>query len=257
MIKQPYYMIDFSASACLFEIRVNDYPVIHMEVEGQVSTMIPINYAILKNGLQSVSATLLPNLGEVQLDPNSELKFNIKLFDVSHDFVFKEQFGEYQSEEIADKKLPIIKYNNSFKAEVPYTLEAWQDGRNLNDVKDCRKKLDSAYNKIIDLIQNGEYNTFSELISKRENNMATSMYLTKTEQEQRIKELIQDFNSGFNIQPLPSDSLMLIVGFNKAAILCRANGESALYLQNPETQEEIMLDISFYIPKDKDDFQII
>ena len=35
MKNQPYHVIDFSASACLFEIRVNDYPVIHMNVEGQ------------------------------------------------------------------------------------------------------------------------------------------------------------------------------------------------------------------------------
>ena len=43
---KPYYMIDFSASACLFEIRINDYPVIQMNIEGRVSSMIPINYAL-------------------------------------------------------------------------------------------------------------------------------------------------------------------------------------------------------------------
>ncbi|MBF8455572.1 hypothetical protein IV494_00115 [Kaistella sp. G5-32] len=47
MIKKPYYMIDFSASACLFEIRINDYPVAHMDIAGQVASTIPINFAIL------------------------------------------------------------------------------------------------------------------------------------------------------------------------------------------------------------------
>ena len=59
----PYYMIDFSGSACMFEIRVNDYPVITQDVEGQVSSMIPINYAILKDGIQTISATVLPYSG--------------------------------------------------------------------------------------------------------------------------------------------------------------------------------------------------
>lgn len=50
-------MIDFSSSACLFEIRVNDYPVIHMNVERQVARMIPINFAILESGVKSLSVT--------------------------------------------------------------------------------------------------------------------------------------------------------------------------------------------------------
>lgn len=139
MIKQPYYMIDFSASACLFEIRINDYPVIHMNVEGQVASNIPINYAILKSGTQSISLTILPNIGDLELHNKSEVKFNIKLFDVANDFVFNQQFGDYQSDPVGEKKLPIIKYMNSFQADVPYNLDVWQKGRNLKDIDDCRK----------------------------------------------------------------------------------------------------------------------
>ena len=123
MTKQPYYMIDFSASACLFEIRVNDYPVIHMNVEGQVASNIPINYAILKSGTQSISVTILPNVGDLELHPKSEVKFNIKIFDVTNDFVFDQQFGDYQSETVGEKKIPVIKHIGTFKAEVPYQLE--------------------------------------------------------------------------------------------------------------------------------------
>lgn len=64
-------MIDFSASACLFEIRINDYPVIHMNVEGQAASIVPINYAILKSGIQTVSVAILPNIGDPELHPAS------------------------------------------------------------------------------------------------------------------------------------------------------------------------------------------
>lgn len=257
MPKQPYYMIDFSASACLFEIRINDYPVVHMNIEGQVSTMIPVNFAILETGVQSISATVFPNVGDTQLHPKSELKFNIKLFDVTNDFVFDKQFGDYQSESIGEKKLPLIKYVNSFQADVPYKLEAWQRGRNLNDVDDCKKKIESAYNKIIRMIQDGQFDVYKQLIFNRENNMAISMYLTKDESEKRIEELIQDFNSGFKVQPVSKDAVMFMYANNKVAVLKRPNGEPALYLENSETEEELMLDISFYIPEGKEEFVVI
>jgi hypothetical protein len=254
---KPYYIIDFSASACLFEIRVNDYPVIQMNIEGQVSSMIPINYAILKTGKQIISATILPFIGSTELHSKSELKFNIKLFDVSNDFVFNKQFCDYQSEPIQKKGIPIIKCINTFLAEVPYKLSAWQNGENLKNIKKCREKLELAYNNIAKIIQNKQYDIFKKFISKREKNMATSMYLSEEEKQNRVKGLLSDFNSGFKVQPIPKECVMFLYADNRVAMLKKLNGESALYLKNKETEEELMLDISFYIPKGKEEFEII
>lgn len=256
-MQQPYYVIDFSASACMLEIRVNDYPVINMNITHQVSSMIPINYAILESGKQTVTASILPIAGQTEIDQHAELKFNIKLFDVTNEFVFNSQFGDYQSKPAEEKKLPVIRHESTFKAEVPYQLKAWQDGANLKDVKNCREKLDVIYHKIIRLIQNGKYDDYKNMISGREKNMAQSMYLSKGEFEGRFKELLQEFNSGMEIQPLPQDALMFLYADNRTAVLKRPNGDAALYLIDPKTQEELMLDITFYIPNGKDEFEII
>lgn len=257
MKKQPYYMIDFSASACLFEIRINDYPVLHMNVEGQVASTIPINYAILKSGLQTISATILPNIGDLKLHQKSELKFNIKLFDVMGDFNFEQQFGDYQSESVGEKKIPILKYANTFNAEVPYNLNAWQNGKNLNDVDDFREKLENAYEKIRTIILNKKYDDYKKAIAKREENMAISMYLSESESQGRVAELIDDFKSGFEIQPISKDAVMFVCANSKAAMLKKPNGESALFLQNLEKEEELMLDISFFMPEGKTEFEVI
>ncbi|MCJ7932858.1 MAG: hypothetical protein MUW56_04310 [Chryseobacterium sp.] len=256
-MQQPYYVIDFSASACMFEIRINDYPVIHMNAANQVSTMIPINYAILEKGKQTITASVLPVAGQTELDKQAELKFNIKLFDVTNNFVFDKQFGDYQSKPVQDKKIPVIRYDSSFEAEVPYKLDAWQDGTNLKEVKDCREKLDLAYNRIIRLIQNGKYEEYKKLIARRENNMAQSMYLSDQESEGRFKELLNEFVGGMKIQPVPDDAAMILYADNRTAVLKRLNGDAALYLVDPKTQEELMLDITFYIPKGKTEFEII
>lgn len=39
--------------------------------------------------------------------------------------------------------------------------------------------------------------------------------------------------------------------------LKKPNGESALYLKNAKTEEELMIDITFYVPKGKSAFEVI
>ncbi len=254
----PYYMIDFSASACMFEIRINDYPVITQNIEGQVSTFIPINYAILESGKQTISATMLPNVGEIQLHKKADLRFKIMLFDVTNDFKFQKQFEEYQSKPIGDQKLPIIKKNGVFEAKVPYKLKAWKNGSDLNDIKDVKQKLLDTYYNLSNIINNGKYEIFQKKITNRELNMVTSMYLSNKEAQTRISSLISDFESNFQIMPIMKENTLLFIYSNgKTAALKKPNGESALYLLNKKTKEELMIDITFYIPKGKSDFEII
>ncbi|GAA3508375.1 hypothetical protein GCM10022393_19320 [Aquimarina addita] len=252
----PYYMIDFSAAGCLFEIRINDYPVITQNVKGQVSTYIPINYAVLESGEQTITATLLPVLGETQLSPKAYLTFKIMLFDVTNDFVFKNQLAEFNLEPKSDQVLPLLKQNDIFEAEVPYCLDAWQDGINLNDVKDVKQKLIEAYVALGSNIEKGQYNLFMDKINKREVNMATSMYLSKDETKSRVSELISDFENGFELMPL-EEAIINFYANGKAVALKKSNGESALYLFNKKTKQELMLDITFYIPEGKSEFEVI
>jgi hypothetical protein len=257
-MKEPYYTIDFSAAACMFEIRINDYPVITMNIEGQVSTNTPVNFAILEKGEQKITATILPMLGEKTLHHKAELNFDVKLFDVSNDFVFKEQIAEYKSDPVdSSKKVPVIKYNSIFLANVPYKLDAWQTGENLKEIDDVGIKLKKVYQNISKAINSGDYNSFSKSIARRESNMATSMYLSSSESKSRVSELIEDFKSGFKVMPISKDSIMQIYGDGKVAGLKRTNGESALYLTNEKTQEELSIDITFYIPKGKTEFEVI
>lgn len=251
-------MLDFGASACMFEIRINDYPVLAMNIEGQVFSMLPINNAILESGEQKISASIMPVLGQHTLDPNAELKFDVKLFDVSNDFVFQKQFNAYKSEPLNEKKIPILNHSSTFIAEVPYIQTAWQDGKKLDpNNKKLRSELINAYNHIGDLIKKQNYNQFKQLLAKREQNIAKSMYLSVNEAKARMDDLIEDFENGFNVMPLPNDAVMHIYAYGKVAALKKINGESALYLYSEKTQENLTIDISFYIPKDKTTFEVI
>ena len=257
-MEEPYYTLNVRATACLAEIRVNDYPVFSWETTRQVSIpMIPINYAILESGIQSISVTVLPNTGETWLDPASGLKFSIELYD-ANSFELDKEIAEYRSEPVGENEQSIIEYTDTFQADVPYKLDAWQTGINLKELDDCRKKLEEAYDNLFNLIQAGELEIFRQMISKRELKMATAMYLSKEESDKRIDELIDDLmNPDFKIQPIPENAVMVLYANNKVATLKKTTGEHVLSLINSETGEELTLDILFYIPEGKEEFEII
>lgn len=139
---QPYYMIDFSAACCMFEIRVNDIPVMILDLPGQAASITPVNFSILESGTQLITATVFPHSGGLVLDPEAKLKFDVKLFDVERTFEFKEQLGKYEFEKVdSNKTLPIMRHQTSFRAEVPYNLQGWKNGLALKDVDMCMDML--------------------------------------------------------------------------------------------------------------------
>jgi hypothetical protein len=254
----PYYVIDFSAAYCMFDIRVNDVSVITMNLEGQAATMIPINHAILQSGQQTISAKILPLQGSTQLEPAAQLKFDIKLFDVSNDFQFKESFASYVSSPVdASVQIPTIQHSDHFTAKVPYTLDAWQNGQELKNNQTMLEQLRSACLNIQTILKNKQYEVFKQKMMAHEKNMATSMYFSKEESAKRLDELIADFQSGFEVMPLPEKVVLHILGNGKLATFKKPNGDSALYLYNKDTKEELMLDINFYLPQGKQQMEII
>ncbi|MGM5631971.1 hypothetical protein O2K51_13825 [Apibacter raozihei] len=255
---KPYYVIKFNAVACMFEVRINDISVLTINIEGQASSIVPINFAIPKSGEQTISVHLLPITGTTNLNPEAELKVEISLYEISHKFDFKEKVWEYSFPSIKKEQIiPVLTYTSVFQAAVPYSFDGWTTGENLKEMENVKSKLIDAYNRLTQIINNGEYELFKQKIATRENSMRTSMYLSNEKSEKRISDLINDFQSGFKVQPIPSDAIYMSYGFDKAAALKKTNGESALYLINYETREELMLDLLFYIPKGKTEFEVI
>src|SRR5690606_7900280 len=105
-------------------------PVITLNLDGQVSTKIPVNYAISESGKQKVTIKVLPVIGETTLSSGAELKCSIQLFDVYDGFEFKQELGNYKTPKIsAQEKIPFITNHLFFDAEIPYKMRVfWKDG---------------------------------------------------------------------------------------------------------------------------------
>lgn len=261
MIPQPYYVIDFVFITGLFEVRVNDIPVIMLSLDKQqMSTEVPINHGIHQSGPFEVSVKLLPVPGETQLSQEAALRYKVYLYDVSNGFKFQEDLGGWKSPKV-DKENPEALFTNSkfFEAEVPYSVNAlWTDGKQITKVKEAREKLIHKYSEISRLLKNGKYDTYQNMISVREQNIAKAMYLTPSESQARFRRLKRDLQSGFDKVEFPKESVVLVPSaYGKKASLRRPNGDPALSFVNPELGEQQMLDIEFYFDKKEKQFKII
>jgi len=256
---QPYYQLDFSAAFCLFEVRVNDVLVFTMNLDGQTSTMIPINSAILESGKQQIAIKVLPLAGQKLLHPSAQFKYNIKVFDAANDLNFKEQVpGEYAVAKVDPaKKQTVLTQTASFNAAVPYTVTAYQHGTDLASVKGLKDKMHDAYQQLSGLIKKADVEQIKKLIANRENFAAVTMYLNKEEADDRMSGIVSNLKSGFKLQPIPADAVVKIFGNGKLATLIRPNGEPALILKNEKDHEELQLEFSFFIPAGKADLEII
>lgn len=257
-MKQIYYEIDCSALMCYFQVRINDVEVFALNVDGQATMDIPINHGILESGIQEIEVRVTPLEGAKELDKEAYVRYRVNEFDVSSgDFKFIKQFDNHQTTPVV-KGVPVLIHKSKFEANVNYKIDAWQNGQDLKEVKfDVKKKLMFAYNAIISDINKGDYKKFLNAITKRETNFAEMMYLNDSEKNTRIKKLTDDFSLGFKAIPVNETTVVEYSGYGKLASLKRINGMSVLYLINPETEEELVLPITFYIPEGKTEFEVI
>lgn len=256
---QPYYQLDFSAAFCLFEIRVNDVLVFTLNLEGQTSTIIPINSGILQSGKQQITIKVLPIAGQKVLHPNAQFSYNIKVFDAANNLHFKEQLpGEYAVEKVDPaKKKSFLTHTANFNAEVPYTIIAYQAATDLGSVGGLKDKLVGAYQQIADLIVKGDLEQIKKMIANRESIAAVTMYLSKEESDDRLTGMLGNLKSGYKLEPIPANAILKIFGNGKLATLVGPDGEPALIFKNEKDNEELALEFTFYIPAGKTDLEII
>ncbi|MDH7464199.1 hypothetical protein QEG73_23075 [Chitinophagaceae bacterium 26-R-25] len=254
---KQYYVLDCSAYMCYVEVRVNDVEVFALNVDGQMATDIPINLGILESGIQTIEVRGTPVSGKTELEPGSYIRYKVVEQDAGTEkFEVKKLFDNNYTSPVK-KGVPLITNTSTFNATVPYKLDAWQNGINLKNEKNVKEKLVAEYNKIINLINAGSYEAFISKYGKREINNALAFYLTPQEAQERIARIVSDMKAGFKAMPLSKDVFVEYSASGKLACLKSSDKMSALRLENNETDEELILQISFYMPTGKAEFNLL
>ncbi len=258
---KPYYVIEFKAFNCSFDIRVNDISILTLDVKGQVATIIPVNNAILETGKQQVTYHILPLQGETALRENAEFSATVWLYDAggAHieevESIDNTSFSMPKNE--SENLLQSYKGEITFEAIVPYRLNAWQNSADLTKIENLRTMVEAAYRKIEALISNGQYEAFAALLQQREDNMATCMYMSEEEKKERVTDLISTIKEhNLKVVPVSESDIMTFYGYGKIVTLLRPDGESALLLR-AEDGREINLIIQFHLEQGSEELTVI
>lgn len=255
---KSYYVIDYCAVRCFIDIKVNDVFILSLNVDGQVATIMPINNAILETGMQQVSYTIRPLLGDDNLQNNASFNASVWLYDVNGDSIEEiEEINSFSLPELTkDSPLPIYEDNKYFYADVPYMLNAWQNSVDLSKIKNLRELVDYSYKKIENYIANAQYEKFNDMIQQREDNVATCMYFSEERKNQRKNRFIDLMSTGLYVVPVSEQDNMVIFGHNKLVTLKKKDGASALLLRN-SVGEEMNLVLFLHLQQGQNELSVI
>ena len=259
MTNKPYYIIDFLAANCFIDIRVNDISIFSSNMEGQLDTGMPINYAILEPGAQRVNYTVLPLLGETQLKDSAYFSATLCLYDGSGTVIQKlEEIDEYTTPQEKNGIIPLYRHEAVFEAPVPYRIEAWQNSTDLKDmdVKALRAMVEKEFEKIERFFESYQYIRFMDMIAKKEEDTVTSMYLSDRDKQERANKLLKLLQTGFKVVPTSPEDVIMLYGYGKLVSLKNKDGHSAFLLKD-ETGRNLYIDLKFHLPKGSNELMII
>jgi len=214
--KEPGYFIMFNNYFCNIEVFVNDIP-IYKNYGAESSTSfypLDLNEYILKSGKQMVTVRLLPEEGNT-LSKEASMKLQIaRIAHLKTNKNFEEEkkiLVEYETPVVPKEGktdveyggdfqyagLPVFEKTFTFQADVPYTVQGWENSMVLNDKNqdssELEKEVVSFYQQVKYIYEKRDKESFRILMEPRLKEMAQSHYYNQKD----FKKMIDGINRMF------------------------------------------------------------
>lgn len=268
---EPIYRLKITSSLS-YNIKINGVTTATKNQNAGDVRWFLINNCIPASGEQNIEITLLPRMGNkgtehlATIDEKDEFTFEVeKTSWKDGGLVEPSVIYTYKLNEGAAVNKKVYLHKGNFKAEVPYQLIDWRDGKDLSKMDSVKLKEEvlKSYKKIKSTYENQQGEQYIKLIEKGIFNLAQGAYLKPKGYEDLKKDEI-DF---INEEPTPLENLdnytLEITGDGKLISLRRIDGynagEGVLRRRFIESGRELVYidDISFYIPKNSDSLEVI
>ena len=227
-ISKNYYMLSLSSNGCNFKIYINDIRVTWYDGTGGRTGSIPINFNILRSGIQKIKVKLYPVKGHEDKGINSKHPLRLAIKYKSDPNLGLDDFITLQEDIIPEieEGTPYFEYETTFNATVPYRLEGWSKCQDLREKNNIKELVIEKYQEIGNLMVNEKFDKLRELISFKCTEAHFANYLPFDEYNMEIDEWIENFK-GFETVDVMDD--YELVFFNDGKLVA---------LLNPLTQAE-------------------
>jgi len=262
--QEPTYYIGINSSACSFQLLVNDMPVYSFFAKGGLpGTKVPINMYITQSGIQTLTVRIYPGktLKKIlapYIEDNAILNLSLAVTDWKNNTPMNTINSKLLTLPLIEGKpacsgLPYIEYSSTFLVTVPYKIDGWVNGVNLEkeDSNKVRMETINVYEKLRLIKANKDI--AGELYFSK-NAMAAygqSLYRDANDFKLYPDECEKIYNSkGFSMQPL-DQCIIKYYGNGKVVALERVDlynrDEPAIIMNYKNGDNERMRSVQFLL----------
>lgn len=269
--QEPVHQLKISSSLS-YIVKINGLTTATKNQNSGEERSFLINNTIPKSGDQSIEITILPRLNNAQDQHLSTIQEN-DFFSLQVEKTAWKNGSLEEPKIIYYYELPINQATNknvftqnaTFKAEVPYQLTDWREGKDLTkiDAIQLEKDVVAFYEKNKHYYENQQGENFVKSVEIGMYNLAQGAYMDSEDFLQLKQEEVQFIDE----EPTPLEKLehyqLEISGNGKLVSLKRNDGyntgEGVLRRTFNEGGEELIYvdDLTLYIPKGKDSLEVI
>ena len=256
------YYLQINNQNCHYKILVNDYfNYGYNDVFSSFLVRPMLNYGIIRSGEQKLSVIVTPQKGEY-LTRNSDVTIRlIRYADMSNktDFGGSTVIMEWEMPAMkVEDKLPIYRFDTTFKADVPYEMNTINYAVDLSKMdKDVlQKEVIEKYKEYHNYIKN-DYDKYNQQVKHGILSYVIPSYSSTEDLKEVFDDNKKDFESkeyNSTLQPIENYK-MTLYGNGRVVALERAkDGGRIIWCKDPKTGEET-LSLPLFIYKDKRDNQ--
>ena len=244
MIKN-YYIAKVTVRQCMADIRINDVPIFRKNVDGDLTTELPINHHIEFSGVQELSIKLHPLLGRETFLSGEMCSIEIWRYDGrSHTIIpIEEVCSSTLTVDENKKLLPFLYEKKAFASIVSYTINRWNDCVEIKDSRRITSEISALYKTIGQLLSDGQESQYMQYVRDREVNICSALLLGEDEVKLRNKMLFECLNRGFVLQPLEGRKRLQFYANNRVVSILDQNYGPLLRFVNEDTDEVLSIEL--------------
>jgi len=258
-MSKPYYSVKFSSNNCRFEIRINDIPAVKYNLDGMVSSQVPLNQILLASGRQQLSVEVLPRKDEENLSKFSNLNITIQVRNLDADNSVERTILEYSMPAIVDHT-PYLKFYDKFEVELPYSLKGWKNSKELKKIDSIESETRSYFEYVHSIFAEKDFDTFKKISESKFSELDKAFYTSQQDSDTEWNEFVDNLNKGEMILAnmlSDSETKLEFFGDGKIITLQKLNGEPALRFKNPAEKTQYSIPLLLHKPKGSTTLEVI
>lgn len=257
-MNKNYYVAKIFARKAFVDIRINDIPLLKLDIEDDFTAEIPINYLIESSGCHTLMIRIFPNMGSTLPAKESECSVDILCFDGAGDtLVEKERVCSLRSS--GDNKRIIVPdvQEKQFVAEVSYNISRWRDCEKIEENLSISSKVAKYYQKIWNLLSEKNYEGYLDLIQERERIICKSLMLNEENIRTRNELFFDCLKDGFELCPMKGKKTMEFYAGRRIVSVLDLDLKPAIRFKNFDSGEILTIEILLGIKIGQKEFSII